>query len=156
MTAFLFSVLVFLSVPRVRAQDPERTAVLATVQKVFDGMRTRDTLLIQQAFDTSGRLLRVAGGAAPSVRGISASRFAGIVRGAKEGDVWNERIFDPEVRVDGNIAQVWAYYTFHLNATFTHCGTDAFMLLKLGDTWRITQLIDTERQQGCTHSEQRD
>lgn len=142
--------------PRVRAQDAERTAILATVQKVFDGMRTRDTLLIQQAFDTSARLLRVSGGAAPALRGISPSRFAAIVRGAKAGDVWNERIYDPEVRVEGNIAQVWAYYTFHLNGTFTSCGIDAFMLLKVGDTWKITQLADREREQGCTHTEPRD
>ena len=39
-----------------RAQDAERTAVLSTVQKVFDAMRTRDTALLRQAFDTSARL----------------------------------------------------------------------------------------------------
>ena len=33
------------------AQDVERSAVLATVQKVFDAMRTRDTALLRQAFD---------------------------------------------------------------------------------------------------------
>src|SRR6476469_2941818 len=42
-----------------RAQDAERTAVLATVQKVFDAMRTRDTALLLQAFDSSGRLVGV-------------------------------------------------------------------------------------------------
>lgn len=154
--AILLSVLTLSFAPRAPAQEAERAAVLTTVQKVFDGMRTRDTLLIQQAFDSSARLLRVTGGAAPSIRGISASRFGGIVRNAKEGDVWNERIYDPEVRVDGNIAQVWGYYTFHLNATFSHCGVDAFMLLKVGDTWKITQLTDTEHPQGCTHTEPRD
>lgn len=155
-TTVVLSLLALSFAPRARAQDAERSAVVATVQKVFDGMRTRDTLLIQQAFDTSARLLRVTGGAAPALRGISPSRFAAIVRGAKEGDVWNERIYDPEVRVEGNIAQVWAYYTFHLNATFTSCGIDAFMLMKVGDSWKITQLADREREQGCTHTEARD
>src|SRR6476469_2599847 len=41
------------------AQDAERSAVLATVQKVFDAMRTRDTALLKQAFDSSGRLVGV-------------------------------------------------------------------------------------------------
>jgi hypothetical protein len=67
--------------------------------------------------------------------------------------VWNERIYDPEVRIDGNVAQVWAYYTFHMNSTFNHCGVDAFMLVKLGTAWKITQLADTQRNQGCTHTE---
>jgi hypothetical protein len=48
---------------------------------------------------------------------------------------------------------VWAYYTFHRNATFSHCGVDAFMLVKVGPVWKITQLADSRRTQGCTHTE---
>src|SRR4051812_47795280 len=127
-------------------QDSDRAAVLATVQKVFDAMRTRDTSLLFQAFDTTGRLAGVAGrGGSPSVSLTTPAQFAtGFLR-APAGDVWNERIFDPEVRIDGNLAQVWAYYTFHRNGTFTHCGVDAFMLLKVGGTWKITQLADSRR-----------
>ena len=67
--------------------------------------------------------------------------------------MWNERIFDPEIRIDGNVAQVWAYYTFHRNSTFSHCGVDAFMLVKIGASWKITQLADSRRTTGCTHTE---
>ena len=66
--------------------------------------------------------------------------------------MWNERIYDPEVKIDGTVAQVWAYYTFHRNDTFTHCGIDAFMLVKVGSTWKITQLADSRRTEGCTHT----
>jgi len=136
-----------------RAQDTERAAILATVQKVFDAMRTRDTALLSQAFDSTARLVGVSTGATPAVRLTAPSQFgAGIAR-APAGDVWNERIFDPEVKIDGNLAQVWAYYTFHRNATFSHCGVDAFMLMKVGTTWKITQLADSRRTQGCTHTE---
>ena len=42
--------------------------MLATVQMVFDGMRTRDTALLAQAFDTSGRLVGVSNrGGTPAV-----------------------------------------------------------------------------------------
>jgi len=137
-----------------RAQDAERQAVLATVQKVFDAMRTRDTTLLAQAFDSSARLIgvRTAAGA-PTVSLTAPSQFGSAIVRAPAGDVWNERIFDPEVRIDGTVAQVWAYYTFHRNATFSHCGVDAFMLLKVGATWKITQLADSRRTEGCTHAE---
>jgi hypothetical protein len=79
------------------------------------------------------------------------SQFGGAIARAPAGDVWNERIYDPEVRIDGNVAQVWAYYTFHRNTTFSHCGVDAFMLVKVGSTWKITQLADSRRTEGCTH-----
>jgi hypothetical protein len=142
------------AMPRVaRAQDPERGAILATVQKVFDAMRTRDTALLSQAFDSTARLVGVSTRGTPAVTLTAPSQFGAAIAKAPAGDVWNERIFDPEVKIDGNLAQVWAYYTFHRNATFSHCGVDAFMLMKVGTTWKITQLADSRRTQGCTHTE---
>jgi hypothetical protein len=136
-----------------RAQESDRAAILATVQKVFDAMRTRDTALLTQAFDSTARLAGVSTRGTPAVSLTAPSQFGASIARAPAGDVWNERIFDPEVKIDGNVAQVWAYYTFHRNGTFSHCGVDAFMLLKVGTTWKITQLADSRRTQGCTHTE---
>jgi len=136
-----------------QAQDPERAAVLAAVQKVFDAMRTRDTALLSQAFDTTARLVGVSTRGTPAVSLTAPSQFGAAIARAPAGDVWNERIYDPDVKIDGTVAQVWAYYTFHRNATFSHCGVDAFMLVKVGPVWKITQLADSRRTQGCTHTE---
>ena len=141
------------AVAPLRAQDADRAAVLATVQKVFDAMRTRDTALLRQAFDTSARLASVSTRGGPAmVRLTAPAAFGTAIASAPAGDVWNERIWDPEVRIDGDVAQVWAYYTFHRNNTFSHCGVDAFMLLKVGAEWKITQLADSRRTTGCTHT----
>ena len=138
--------------PRVAvAQAGDRESILATVQKVFDAMRTRDTALLSQAFDSTARLVGVSNRGTPSVNLTAPSQFGAAIARAPAGDVWNERIYDPEVRIDGNVAQVWAYYTFHRNAAFSHCGVDAFMLVKVGSTWKITQLADSRRTEGCTH-----
>jgi hypothetical protein len=138
------------------AQDAERTAVLATVQKVFDAMRTRDTLLLKSAFDSSARLVGVQaprGGSGGEIITLTTpSQFgAGFVRG-NPATPWNERMYDPEVRIDDNVAQVWGYYTFHLGTTFNHCGVDAFMLVKVAGAWKITQVADSHRTVGCTHT----
>ena len=134
-----------------RAQDPETAKVMAVVQKVFDAMRTRDTSLLSVAFDTSARLVGVGRDGAVSL--TTPSRFGAAIARAPAGDVWNERIFDPEVRIDGDVAQVWAYFTFHRNKEFSHCGVDAFMLRRLGAQWKITQLSDSRRTTNCTHTE---
>lgn len=138
-----------------RGQEADRAAVLATVQKVFQAMHTRDTALLTQAFDTSARLVGVSTRGAPAVRLLLPGAFGAAIASAPAGAVWNERIWDPEVRIDGDVAQVWAYYTFHLNDTFSHCGVDAFMLLKVGSEWKITQLADSRRTTGCTHTDGR-
>lgn len=137
------------------AQDAaaDRSAILTAVQKVFDAMRTRDTALLSQAFDSTARLVGVSARGTPALTLTAPSQFGASIARAPAGDVWNERIFDPEVRIDGTVAQVWAYYTFHRNATFSHCGVDAFMLAKVGTAWKITQLSDSRRTQGCTHTE---
>jgi Domain of unknown function (DUF4440) len=135
------------------AQVTERDAVLSTVQKVFDAMRTRDTVLLLSAFDTTARLAGVSARGTPAVTLNTVSQFATGISRAPAGDVWNERMYEPEVRVDGNVAQVWGYYTFHRNGTFSHCGADAFMLLRVGAEWKITQLADSRRTTGCTHTE---
>lgn len=137
------------------AQTSDREAILATVQKVFDAMRTRDTALLAQAFDTTARLAGVSNRGTPTVNLTSPAQFGAAILRAPAGDVWNERIYEPEVKVDGPVAQVWAYYTFHRNATFSHCGVDAFMLLKVGGAWKITQLADSRRTEGCTHTQPR-
>ena len=135
------------------AHDTDRAAVLTTVQKVFDAMRTRDTILLASAFDTSARLVGVSTRGTPAVGLTTVGQFGAAIARAPAVDVWNERIFEPDVRIDGPVAQVWAYYTFHRNATFSHCGVDAFMLLRVGAEWKITQLADSRRTQGCTHTE---
>lgn len=144
--------LVLLAAP-LQAQEGDRAAVIATVQKVFDAMRTRDTALLRQAFDSSARLVGVSARGPAAVRLTTPTAFGAAIAGAPSGNVWNERIWDPEVRIDGEVAQVWAYYTFHRNTTFSHCGVDAFMLLKVGSEWKITQLADSRRTTGCTHTE---
>jgi hypothetical protein len=64
-------------------------------------------------------------------------------------EAWNERMFAPEVRIDGSLATVWTEYDFHLGTQFSHCGVDAFQLLKTSAGWKIVALSDTARREGC-------
>jgi hypothetical protein len=62
-------------------------------------------------------------------------------------------MYDPEVSVEGPIAQIWTYYTFREGTTFSHCGTDAVTLMRTGGAWRIANWIWTVRRAGCTRTE---
>jgi len=67
----------------------------------------------------------------------------------RANEAWNERMFAPEVRIDGTLATVWTEYDFHLGSQFSHCGVDAFQLLKTSAGWKIVALSDTARREGC-------
>ncbi len=74
--------------------------------------------------------------------------FAAAV-GAPRDQVWDERIDRWEVRLDGPLAVVTTDYSFYAGDTFTHCGINAFQLLRTAEGWKIFQLVDTRRRTGC-------
>ena len=126
----------------------EEAAIIAVAQQMFDAMRTRDTTLLRSVFDPSARLVGVTRQGA--VRADSPDDFIRAVANSQDGPAWNERFWDPEVRVDANVAQLWVKYDFHIGDKFSHCGIDAFQLAKTAAGWKIIQVADTRRNIGCT------
>lgn len=126
----------------------ERAAVLAVVQRLWDAMKARDTAMARSVFDSSATLARVVNrNGEARVQLTQVSEFIEALSGATEP--WNERMFSPEVRIDGPLASVWTEYDFHLGDKFSHCGVDAFQLLKTSAGWKIVALSDTARREGC-------
>jgi hypothetical protein len=145
---------VLLSLPSVvdaqasNAAPDERAAVLAVVQRLWDAMKARDTAMARSAFDSSAVLSRVVNrNGEARVQLTRVSEFIDALSRATEP--WNERMFSPEVRIDGPLASVWTEYDFHLGDKFSHCGVDAFQLLKTSAGWKIVALSDTARREGC-------
>ena len=126
--------------PRVHAQMAEEEAVIEVVHDLFDGMREKDADKIRGTFAPGARL-----GALPqardSVRYTDAGAFAMSI-GRFERTV-DERIWDWEVHIDGNLATVWTKYDVLVDGDFSHCGIDAFQLFHMGDGWKIFHLADT-------------
>jgi hypothetical protein len=63
-----------------------------------------------------------------------------------------ERYWNPIIHVEGPIAQVWAEYDFYINGVFSHCGVDAFSLIKVDDNWKICGVIFNMETEGCPES----
>lgn len=131
-----------------RAQTPEQT-VLAVVRRLFDGMRRGDSAMVRSVFDSTMVMISVSDSAGRSkVDRGSADRFVAAV-GRPHPEVWDERIWDTEVRVDGGLASVWTKYAFYRGDQFSHCGVDVFELARRAEGWRIIYLADTRRRDGC-------
>ncbi|MEZ4586899.1 MAG: nuclear transport factor 2 family protein [Gemmatimonadales bacterium] len=127
-----------------RAQSEEK-AVVQAITRLFDGMRTRDTALMRSLMAPEARLLGIGTESGqPKLQTIDPSLWiASVGRGSGPGA--DEKIFDPIVHVDGNIAQVWVYYELWLGTRLSHCGYDAFFMAKLADGWKVAQVADTRR-----------
>jgi hypothetical protein len=62
---------------------------------------------------------------------------------------WDERLLGYNVQIDGSIAHVWTPYEFWFNDTFSHCGANAFTLVKTDTGWKIIHIIDSRRKNSC-------
>ena len=63
-----------------------------------------------------------------------------------------ERMWDATVLVHGPLAQVWTPYDFHADGEFSHCGVDAFTLIKTSEGWRVSGVAYTVEPTGCEPS----
>ena len=60
-----------------------------------------------------------------------------------------ERMFDPEVRIRGDLALVWSRYDLWIGETFSHCGTDLFELIRRDGRWLLLHASFTRERTGC-------
>jgi hypothetical protein len=130
------------------AQQSERE-VMAVVQQLFDGMKVHDTVKMRAVLHPQARL--VSSGLKDGVPTASVEAIEGWLSAVGRGvEPFDERLQNPVVKVDGGLASVWAEYHFYVGARFSHCGVDTFHLVKTADGWKIIDLADTRRKEGCT------
>ncbi len=124
--------------------------VKAAVDRLFTGMRTGDSSLVSQSFTNDATLQSVSLTLEGKVK-VGKDAIAGFVKavGTPHQEVWDERIYDLKIQVDGPMATVWAPYKFYLGEKFSHCGVNAFTLLKTENGWKIASITDTRRKESC-------
>ncbi|MDF2187752.1 nuclear transport factor 2 family protein [Paraflavitalea sp. CAU 1676] len=133
-----------------QAQSAE-DSVKATVNQLFEGMKSANAAMVSGAFSDSAILQTIITRNKEGktvVRNQQVSAFADFV-GKQQPGAADERITFETVKVDGPLAIVWTPYKFYLNGAFSHCGVNSFQLVRLNGQWKIQYLIDTRRKDEC-------
>ena len=114
----------------------EREAVMKTMQAFFDTMTARDVEGARQILQPQGRFhaMSIKDGK-PEVRAFANEEYFAQLQASKQK--MRERIWNAEVRINGLIATVTAPYDFWIDGKLSHCGVDAFDLIKTEDGWKI-------------------
>jgi putative lumazine-binding protein len=121
------------------AQSVEEQAVLAPIHAMFDGMSKRDAAAIKAPTLPGGVMVLMRDGK-PSQMTFEA--FAERV--GKPGTTQiEERIHNPMVRIDNDLAVVWAPFDFLVDGKIDHCGTDLFNMVRVDGRWVIASVADT-------------
>lgn len=124
-------------------------AVMKVVTGMFDAMRANDSMMIKPLFMPEAQLRAAIERKGEIIlHNTPASRFITAV-GMPHKKVWDERIYEVEVRIDEPLATVWAPYSFYFGDTIHHCGTNMFDLVKTNTGWKIFHLSDTRKEEDC-------
>jgi hypothetical protein len=77
----------------------------------------------------------------PTTRLLTRDEFVKLTMETKEP--FKERMFEPEVRVEGDMATVWGRYDFHVGERLTNCGFNSIQLLRTPEGWKIANIAST-------------
>ena len=135
--------------PYLDAQTTE-DSVKAVVKQLFEGMKNSDAKMIQSAFADSAILQSVGKNKEGKIviENERIDEFAKFISGLKKGAADEQIVFE-SVKIDGQLAMVWAPYKFYFEGKFSHCGVDSFQLVFINGQWKIQYLVDTRRKQPC-------
>jgi len=128
-----------LLVSSLHAATPEEQAVLAPITALFGGMAKRDAEAMKKPLLPGGTMVLMRDG-----KPVQMTFEAFVERVARPGTTQiEERIHDPLVRIDNDLAVVWAPFEFLADGKVDHCGTDLFNLVRTDGKWLIASIADT-------------
>ena len=156
----VFSIILLLATFSVNAQsinyidnpnfNDEQREILKVVITLFDGMREGDSAKVHSVFrnhvEFHTSLTNKEG--QPILLNDDLQPFLNAV-GTTHDKIWDEPLWDIDIKIDNNLASVWTKYAFYIGNEFSHCGVDAFMLNKDENGWKIFHLTDTRQRNGC-------
>jgi hypothetical protein len=131
----------FCSTP-LHAATAEEQAVLAPLQRLFEGMAKHDKDAVREQLLPGGMVTLKR----KEKDQVIQMHFDVFVEHIGETNRIEERIHDPVVHIDRDIAVVWAPYEFLLDGKVHHCGTDAINLVLQNGRWLISGIADNGRE----------
>ena len=121
------------------AQSAEDQAVLAPIHAMFDGMSKRDAAAIKAPTLPGGTMVLMRDGKPAQ---MTFEAFAERVGKPGKAQI-EERIHDPLIRIDNDLAVVWAPFDFLVDGKVDHCGTDLFNMVRVDGKWLVASVADT-------------
>jgi len=138
------ALITLLCAPALHAQnaDADARAVIAVADSVLAALSSGDNVTLKRLTLDSA----VVGGAGMpnDVERMSLTSWTRFT--SHPGSDFTERGFNATARVQDRVAQVWVPYDLYRGKEWSHCGVDAFTLLKSEGRWRVASLVFTIEQ----------
>jgi len=129
----------------------EEAGVMVPIDALLAALAARDgqAILAQVRPDGGATVAEENPDGTRSVRRTNWPEFAASIKPGPER--YAERLTDPAVDIDGDIAMVWSPYVFTIDGKVSHCGIDHFDMVREAGRWKIANLTWSKRTTGCTN-----
>jgi hypothetical protein len=150
----LFLIVMFVIASSVFAQKADDSKdAMAVVNKLWAAMAASDPAGIVALHNPGAQLVAVikTRDGKTVVRNLTVDEFS---KGfADKTHTVKEDMYTSDIKVDGDLASVWGRYVFFVDGKVSHCGIDAFHLVRTDGVWKIGGIASTIDAGGCTDAE---
>ena len=118
---------------------------LQPIHNLFDAMREHNGEKLLQQFSPQAVLQRALNNG--DVKTTDIQGFAKSI--SQAGRHLDEQLLSVTIQQQDNLASVWTPFAFYLDGKLSHCGSNSFQLIKIGEQWKIHYLIDVTYTGDC-------
>ncbi len=129
-------------------EDVDVAEVMRPINALFAAFETGDAKAMLAQVYPDGRVTAV-GQRADGANGIRRQSWTQFAERITPDATFEERIYDPAIDVDGDIAMVWAPFIVRISGKVSNCGFDHFDLVRESGTWKVMNLTFSSRTTGC-------
>ena len=151
LVAVIFTLAISVSAFAQKADDSKDA--LAVVNKLWEAMTAHKPADIVALHTAEAQLVAIIKNKEGKsvIRTLKAEEFAkGFAE--KKGEIL-EDMYAPKVETSGDFAQVYGRYVFFVDGKVSHCGVNAFHLVRTDAGWKIAGAASTIDRQACTEEE---
>jgi hypothetical protein len=151
--ALIFSLIAIFSVSAQAQNANDAKDALGTVNKLFEMMAAHKPAEIIALHTPESQLVAIIKNkeGKSKTQVFNADAFSKMFA-EKRGEI-KEDMYAPETKIYGDLALVWGRYVFFINGKISHCGVNAFHLVRTDAGWKIANSSSTIEPQGCTERE---
>ena len=142
--------LVFINISSALAQSSDKQLILKQIETLFDGMRAGDSSAVSKVFlaDATMQSISKDREGKTNISSGSLSGFKNAI-GTPHDKVWDERVANIQINIDGDMGTAWVPYSFYLGEKFSHCGVNSLQFIKTSAGWKALSIVDTRRRTNC-------
>jgi hypothetical protein len=149
----IISIIAMFAVPVFAQKADDTKDTLAVVNKMFEEMAAHNPAGILALYTKEAQLAAVI----KNKEGKSVTRTFPVEAFSKnfaeKKSELKEDMYDPQVKIFGDLALIWGRYVFFVDGKISHCGINAFHLVRTDSGWKIANASTTIDPTSCTEQE---